>query len=660
MSWQTLFPQHAEMLRASGITEAQADARGYRSIDTKKRLDDLNVTKAARKVPGLLVPMLRDDGSVWGYQYRPDEPRLRDGKPVKYETPVGQRNGIDVPPGVAERLGDPTYPLWVTEGVKKADCGAVHGLCIVALAGVWNWRGSNEHGGKVAVPDWHDIALNGRRVILAFDGDVARKKAVRSALDALAAYLAGKGAHVEFLHLPDEDDKVGLDDYLNADHTVDDLLKLVRPEPPSLAPDEPVAPVHQGGGPVRTETGQLIGEVRAWLARFVTTLHEHDLDLLTLWAAHTHLAFETYTTPRLVLDSPVHGSGKTTCLEHLQRLALRPVQAASLSSPALLTRMLDAGPRTILIDEADRSLDPKKEGIGDLLAILNSGYKRGGSRPTLVPDKENGWRTVEMPTFAPVAMAGNNPQLPDDTRSRCIRVLLMPDVDGNAEESDWELIEPDALELGQRLAAWAEGVRDEVRTTRPELPEGVRGRNAEKWRPLARIAAAAGGRWLGVVDELAVADLERQAADREDNMSNQRPHILLLSHLGEVWPEGASFASTQELVSGLVQAHPETWGAFSSYGRDLTAQRFGRMLATFYGVNSTRLERGGARGYTYASLARAWHCLGLSAPAAPDGATPSSEPVHPVQAAEPVRPTCGTCGTVLHHGTCVRCQVSAS
>src|SRR5690606_25804692 len=127
------------------------------------------------------------------------------------------------------------------------------------------------------------------------------------------------------------------------------------------------------------ETGELLGEVRAWLARFVVTMSGDDLDLLALWAAHTHVCVETYTTPRLVLDSPVPGSGKTTVLEHLERLCMHPVQMASLSSPALLTRMLDAGLRTLLIDEADRSLSPDKPEVAELIAVLNSGYKRGGT-----------------------------------------------------------------------------------------------------------------------------------------------------------------------------------------------------------------------------------------------------------------------------------------
>ena len=32
---------------------------------------------------------------------------------------------MDIPPGVADQLGNPDMPLFITEGVKKADCGAL-------------------------------------------------------------------------------------------------------------------------------------------------------------------------------------------------------------------------------------------------------------------------------------------------------------------------------------------------------------------------------------------------------------------------------------------------------------------------------------------------------------------------------------------------------
>src|SRR5690554_4814645 len=103
--------------------------------------------------------------------------------------------------------------------------------------------------------------------------------------------------------------------------------------------DAPEPARYAGSATPATSVRGVLDEVRGWLSRYILTLDDVDLDLLTLWAAHTHLVTLTYTTPRLILDSPVPGSGKTTVLEHLSRLCHAPLQAASLSSPALLTRL---------------------------------------------------------------------------------------------------------------------------------------------------------------------------------------------------------------------------------------------------------------------------------------------------------------------------------
>lgn len=377
-------------------------------------------------------------------------------------------------------------------------------------------------------------------------------------------------------------------------------------------------------------SGGTLDELRAHLARYIRTVSESDLDLIALWITHTHLAAETYTSPRLEIDSPMPGSGKTTVLDHAARLAHRPVMAASLSSPSMLARLLADGPRTILIDEADRSLDQSKDGVGELLAVLNSGYRRGGSRPVLVPDKEQGWIAREMSTFGPVAIAGNAPNLPEDTRSRCVRVLLMPDLDGTVEESDWEYIEDDVRRLGDRLAEWCDEVRETVRTVRPELPEGVRGRNAEKWRPLARVAHAAGAHWPTVAARLAVLDLQRQQAAHDEGLVVERPHLRLLRHLAEVWPDADAFVPTETLLARLASRWPDEWGAGSQFGKPLTAQRAGRMLSTNFGLSTSRPDTRGPRGYALAHLRPVWQRLRVPVPGGvsgePDQADRADEP----------------------------------
>jgi hypothetical protein len=108
---------------------------------------------------------------------------------------------LDVPPATRPYLGNPAIPLWITEGVRKADSGASRGLTIIALLGVWNWRGTNAHGGKVALPDWECIALNSRRVYLAFDSDATSNPQVAKAVRRLGAFLTSRQADVRYIRL---------------------------------------------------------------------------------------------------------------------------------------------------------------------------------------------------------------------------------------------------------------------------------------------------------------------------------------------------------------------------------------------------------------------------------------------------------------------------
>jgi hypothetical protein len=91
----------------------------------------------------------------------------------------------------------------------------------------------------MALPEWRDCALNnGRRVIIGFDSDMARNDKVQAAARGLAGYLATKGARIEYVWLPDTDQKTGLDDYL-AEHSVDELWRLVKPiQPPTKTVDD--------------------------------------------------------------------------------------------------------------------------------------------------------------------------------------------------------------------------------------------------------------------------------------------------------------------------------------------------------------------------------------------------------------------------------------
>ncbi|HEY8598325.1 MAG TPA: DUF3854 domain-containing protein, partial [Thermomicrobiales bacterium] len=146
---------------------------------------------------------------------------------------------LDIPPRARQHVGDPTTPMILTEGVKKADSAVSNGFPFaVALLGVWNWLGTNDDGGKVVLAEFDQIALNDREVNLVFDSDVMAKRSVYAALRRIAGFLQYKGARVRFIYLPDgpHGEKVGLDDFLAAGHTPKDVLALAEDElrPPPI------------------------------------------------------------------------------------------------------------------------------------------------------------------------------------------------------------------------------------------------------------------------------------------------------------------------------------------------------------------------------------------------------------------------------------------
>ena len=286
----------------------------------------------------------------------------------------------------------------------------------------------------MALPDWNDVAIEKSEFVIAYDSDVVHKKPVHAAMVELTNYLYYRaGNRVRYRHLPDGPDgqKCGADDYLAAGHTQQELWRLVKPDTPALRnwphgdqdgddkDDSDAASAKRDAPPPygSVDGAAVLDRVEAWYRRFIRVTFDHDYHLLALWTVHTHLVEECYTTPRLQLDSLVEGAGKTTVLDHLKRLGHDPIQIASLSSSALLPRLLHKGMHTILLDEVHRTLRPDTPGVGDLLAIINTGYRRGATRPVNVPVKGGGWEAVDMPTFAPVAMAGNDPNLENDTRS---------------------------------------------------------------------------------------------------------------------------------------------------------------------------------------------------------------------------------------------------
>ncbi|ORC10631.1 hypothetical protein B4U45_27900 [Mycobacterium persicum] len=311
-------------------------------------------------------------------------------------------------------------------------------------------------------------------------------------------------------------------------------------------------------------------------------------------------------TPRLVLDSPEPGSGKTRVLEVLALLCRNAKLTLSTTTAALYRRIAAAGeqPPTVLQDEADavfgRTNNPQAE---DLRALFNAGYKRGATVDRCEGDSKN-MRVVEFPVFAPVALAGLAGKMPATITDRAVTLHMRRRA---PEEHVAEFRERDAAieaaALKVRLEQWATSNLDILSAARPMMPDGVRDRPAEVWEALLAIAELAGGNWSQRAREACRFFVLDSGA--EDRLSLG---IRLLRDIKTVFGELDRMFSA-DIVAELTRDTESEW--CDLWGKPLDQRRLATELKR-YGVRSKEVRIGtrNAKGYTVAEddgLGQAWH-----------------------------------------------------
>jgi hypothetical protein len=197
----SLDERHRTHLLGSAISEEIINQRGYTTIEnagqwryTAGEIHSEDMLRRVLKRGALAFPLYQVAAPTpYTWILRPDQPRTaKDGKIIKYEYPRHVANVLDILPSYQTALADPQIPIWITEGCKKADALATaFGSKIVPINenGVWGWRS----GGEV-LGDFKRILWEGRRVVIAPDGDVRYNPHVYAAVQRSAKMFTALGA----------------------------------------------------------------------------------------------------------------------------------------------------------------------------------------------------------------------------------------------------------------------------------------------------------------------------------------------------------------------------------------------------------------------------------------------------------------------------------
>jgi hypothetical protein len=323
---------------------------------------------------------------------------------------------------------------------------------------------------------------------------------------------------------------------------------------------------------------------------------EHSRDACALWVAHTFLLDRSMITPRLAITSPTKGCGKTTLLDVVGCLVLRPLPAANVSASAIF-RVVEGFRPTLLIDEADSFLRDSEE----LRGILNSGHRRGGGvlRTVAVGDA---FEVHSFSTYAACAI-GLIGVLPGTLADRSVSVAL-------TRRKPNEPVDPFRLDrvdrlvvLTRKLVRWTKDNAEAVAAVEPEMPAGLYNRAADNWRPLLSVATVAGGDWLARGHKAALAG----AGADVDEMSRLE---LLLGDTRDVFDGLASDKdriSSAHLIEKLCEIVPRPWGEYGKSGKPLTQNKLARLLKPLAIVpQKVRIGTETPNGYYRSQFEEAW------------------------------------------------------
>lgn len=265
-----------------------------------------------------------------------------------------------------------------------------------------------------------------------------------------------------------------------------------------------------------THTARVLNAIETLYDKHLVYPSPEERDAAVAWTLASWVAESFDNFPRLYFSAAEFGAGKSVAAEMVGRLSRESHEMVNVT-PAILYRLIENAekPPTLFVDEADNIFGTAGSSSShqELLGVMNKGFHRNGT-----VYRARGTDDVQkFRCFSPMILAGKG-ILPRAMMTRSITVRMRRPIEGETFVPYRERVHRPFFDaVKEAIDKWVGS--QEARSLGmefPELPGGIKDRDADVWEPLVMVGDLAGGEWSERIRKAAVTLTNR--TDHKDEV----------------------------------------------------------------------------------------------------------------------------------------------
>lgn len=227
-------------------------------------------------------------------------------------------------------------------------------------------------------------------------------------------------------------------------------------------------------------------QIREIIKKYIELPEKEWYDIISCWIIGTYF-YKLFSSYGYLFLHGTKRAGKSKLGSLIELIAFNGVKSGVISGSGLF-KVIDYNSSTIIYDESE-NLAKSNDRQGDIVAVLNDGYKVGGRVLKNVPYGRSGWTLKSWNTYSPKVICNVYGIGFDTLLDRCIMVTMIRGINPKIINTEIEEHDKTFQNIRNKLYLLTLEYWKAIDLQKNLINiDGISGRNMEVWKPVLTIA----------------------------------------------------------------------------------------------------------------------------------------------------------------------------